>query len=308
MLAKGALLFVPARDGYLYAFSPEKKENVWQRRIGQYGDLPSDLGAGPVDLLIGTVSGEVVSVLSDSGKARWRIRLRGAVLAAPVTSPGGQWVAAASLAGDVAIVDAEKGQPKGAFQAEDEIIAAPVFFGDLLIVGSADRRLYELQVPTCTPRRAVEFPAGISTALVACGKMVVFATADGSLHAYSPQEGKALWSCPLGSEAAGPAVTEGELLFVTTTGGQILRIEPRTGAVLWRVDLSRGRPGRPILSGPHLLIGSESGELVSLAVADGSREWSFKADASILASPLAAGGSLYVPCISGKILILEEIE
>jgi outer membrane protein assembly factor BamB/tetratricopeptide (TPR) repeat protein len=308
LLATGERIYFPSRDGFLYCVSPVKNEIAWQRRVGQFGDLVSEVGATPDAILLGNVSGEVLAIQRDNGKARWRGKLGAAVIATPATSPDGRWVAAASVEGETAIFDSREGTLKGTFRAEDEVVGAPLFLDGVLLVGSADRRIYELAVPGAVPRRAAELPAGVSTALIPFHGSVVFGIASGGLAAYGPSEGRVLWTCALGAEPTGPPAIDGERAYVGTAAGTVAAVDATKGTVVWRVEFGKGRVGRVVVHRDHLFAGSESGELISISLASGAREWTYKADSPIFSPPLAVEGRLYVACATGKILVMEVVE
>ncbi len=307
-IAFGERIYFPARDGFLYCVSPTKNEIVWQRRVGQFGDLVSEIRAAPDGILLGSVAGEVLSILRENGKARWRGKLSSAVIAPPALSPDGKWVAAASVEGEVAIFDSREGAQKGLYRAEDEVPGAPLFLDGMLLVGSADRRLYELGVPDAALHRTVELAAGVSTSLVPCRRGVVYAASNGSLQCYGPAQGSVLWTCPLESEATGAPVVDGDRILVGTASGTVVAVEAVKGTILWRTEIGKGRVGRLLVRGAHILAGAESGELTSIAIATGAREWAYKADSAIFAAPLVVDGRLYVACSAGKILVMEIVE
>jgi len=310
LVAADGRLFFPARDGFLYAISMEKKEVAWQRRVGQFGDLVSEMGTTSGEMILGTVGGELQVISRDNGKSRWRARFNGAVVATPVVSPDLRWVAAASVEGETAIFEFATGELKGAFRAEDEVTAAPAFLGDILLVGSADHRLYELTVPAATPRRAIDFPGPIITDIVAQDHSAIFGTGspDAAIHRYGTEEGRVLWSCLLDAAPSGPPVATASQIFVGTTAGQVVAIDSGKGSVIWKRNVSKGHAGRLLLVGSHVILGTESGDIISLAAPSGEREWGYRADSAIFAPPLLVAGRLYVASTSGKILVLEHIE
>ena len=308
MDAWGGKIFFPSRDGILYSVIPSKREAVWQRRVGQYGDLVSEMGSAPEEIILGTVTGELLAISRDTGKARWKGKLEGAILAPPVLSPDGQWVAAASLDGEVSVFDYASGEKKGTFRAEDEVVAAPAFAGDILIVGSADHRLYDLTLPKLTLRKALELSAPVTAGLTPYRRSVVLATGDGEVHCYSSDAGKLMWSTRLGAEASGPPVIDSDRAYLGTASGLIVALNAGSGAIVWRLEVAKARVGRLLVAGGRLYAGTEAGDVVCVNLETGAREWAYKAEFPIFGPPLAAGGLLFIPGATGKILVMEISE
>jgi tetratricopeptide (TPR) repeat protein len=308
LVLQGNRIYFPSRDGFLYSVTAGRKEMNWQRRLGRFGDLVSDLSSGSEDIIVGNVTGEVTAIAMDSGKARWRGRLGSAVLAQPVISNDGRWVAAASVEGEVVIFDRSTGEAKGKFMAEDEIPGAPAFIKDSLLVGSVDRGLYELSVPQASLVSIIELPATITTGLTVHRTGAIFATSGGTVHRYDAAARKIEWSLSVGGEATGPPVVEGDRAYVGTAGGDLVAIAVRKGAVEWRVKVGKGRVGRLFVGGGRLFAGAESGEVVAVSLTSGAKDWNYQADAAIIGSPLLAFGRLYIPSTTGKILIMEFVE
>ncbi len=308
IVLQGDRFFIPSRDGHLYAVNGARKEVVWRRRVGRFGDLASEISAAAGELFQGTVGGEISPISIENGKARWRARLRSAILAPPAVSPDGRWVAAASTSGDVGIFDIASGEHAGRFQTDDEVIAGPLFTAYGLLVGSTDCRLYVLTVPRAEPQQVYELESGVVTAPVPVGDAVLFGTRDGAVHRLSLSEKLLIWSRPLEADLTGPPVAERDRVFIGTAAGEIIALDALKGNVVWKTKVSSGRTGRLLFSGGRVFVGTESGDFVALAAQNGTREWGFKADTAIAAPPIAIGSHLYVPCSTGKVLIMELME
>ncbi len=308
IVLQGDRLFIPSRDGHLYAVNTARREVVWRRRVGRFGDLASELSAASGELFQGTVGGEISPISIENGKARWRARLRSAILAPPAVSADGKWVAAASTSGDVGIFDVSNGEQAGKFQTEDEVVAAPLFTADGLLVGGTDCRLYVLTVPKAEAIQVYELPSGVVTALTRLDDSVLFGTRDGAVHRLSLSERRLIWSRPLDGDLTGPPVVEKDHVFAGTAAGEVVALDALKGSVVWRTKVSSGRTGRLLLSGGRVFAGSESGDLLVLLSQNGAHEWGFKADAAIVAPPLVIGSHMYVPCSTGKVLIMELLE
>jgi outer membrane protein assembly factor BamB len=162
------------------------------------------------------------------------------------------------------------------------------------------------------------------------GRRVLFATSKSALYCFQLEDGRELWSSPLGaggSDASWSATTPavrltagGEGIVVAGSGdGRMSGINLADGKVLWthvsdssvfKVSPYR-RDSRPLLSSPtiagdHVFFGSADGTVYGLDLVTGKQVWSFVIGVPVMSTPLVSGNVLYVAAYDGRLYALTS--
>lgn len=305
------LLFIVSRDGVLYALDPQRRSVSWQRTVGRFGDRISNLGADGGDIYLGTASAEVAAIVGRTGGSRWVSRVGGCVLAAPAISADGAWVAVGTTKGTVEVLDnRRKGELLAKFATENEVVASPVFLGDLVVAGSTDNALYGYSM---SEKRLVfmeELDADIALDLRVRGRAVFAATRDGKCHAFDTETRRLLWSailCQEGETATGLAL-EDDMLLVGTSRGNLHSADLQTGAIRWTVPLGKDHVSGLASYRGKAYLSLESGKLVAVDTVAQKSIWQYRSDATLLAPPTVHGGLVYLGGASGRIWSIEVVE
>ncbi len=306
----GNLLVFPSRDGHLYAFDPARRALAWSRKVGRFGDRISDLHVRDDRIYLTTVVGEVAAVEAGNGNPLWITpAVRGPALAAPVTSEDGALLAVATLKGDVAILASSSGKGLGRFSTENEIVASPLFAGDLAIAGSTDSHLYGYSVT----RHALEFVIELSDEVVVdpirVNDLVAVATDDGKLHVLDPSKKSVVWSLDLGSRGVHSLIhADGQLLAALATGDVVaVRLDERAASKPWRLGAD-GEIGGVAYRGDRLYAAHTNGIVSAWDLARQREAWRWQADASIHVPPVVIGEQLWVASASGAVQVLEILD
>jgi outer membrane protein assembly factor BamB/Flp pilus assembly protein TadD len=308
------LLIIPSRDGNIYAFDPKQQDVVWSRKVGRFGDRVSDLHVRGRKLYLSTVVGEVASIDVVSGTPHWvRTAVRGPVLAAPVTSEDGRFVAVASLHGDVAIVDEATGDTIGSFKTENEIVGSPVFSGSLLLVGSTDSHVYGYS----TVERNLVFVRELSDEVVVdplrVPNGVIVPTKDGFVHMFSTTTRQMTWSAQVTKGTIHSLIASDEGFYVASTSGTLIPVNLSTRSVGKPFKLSKSRPGENRLGGitvtSNRLYATHADGLLSVwDLKTRKKTWSWQADSPVSVAPVVTKDRIFVACNSGAIEVLEILE
>ena len=302
------LLILASRDGGLHALDAKKTAAAWQRTVGRFGDLVSNISTWNDEIYLGTVSAEVTAIAAATGRSRWIARVSSSVIAAPGVSPDGKWVAVGLTDGSVEILKNETGDLLAKFSTENEILAKPLFFGKLVIAGSTDNTLYAYSME----KRALEFVQELSGdirldpqidegALVVCSDPNV-------VHRFDLNSHRLLWSRTVDQGTVTSFCLSPSGIHVGTSTGQLLTLARGDGSVAWQVAAGRGSVSGICPSPKRIYTSLETGKLVAVDIGKKKIVWDYQSDTAIVAPPLLKDGILYLGGTSGKIQLIEVLE
>jgi len=301
-------VILPSRDGSLYAIDPLAKTVLWERRVGHFGDRYSDVCVRGTEIYLGTLTGEVTAIAGTTGRSRWISKLRGSILAAPACSPDGQWVVVATTGGTVHLLKNEDGSQVASFSTDNEILAKPVFWKDLLIVGSTDNHLYGYSLKEQKVKFREEMGSDIVLNPVLAGDELFGSSVDGSIWCVDLKASAKKWSSHLGRTPSTPAVVSPSGVHVGTPTGHIVTLDRGTGETLWDVAAGNGSVVGLIHDGTRLLLALNSGKVAAVSLDKHMISWEYQADMPLLTSPLLSEDVLYIGGAAGKIQFLGVME
>lgn len=153
----GGMVFVGARDGFLYALDETTGALRWRfdHKVSWVNSSPA-FSDGVV--YAGSSDGHFVQAVdAKSGKELWRTNAVGIVWSSPAVTE--RYVYWGDGTGRLFVVDRAKGTQLSLFRTAAQVMSSPVIDGDLLIVGSGDGGVYALRLgnASAAPIRAVFF-------------------------------------------------------------------------------------------------------------------------------------------------------
>jgi len=260
--------------------------------------------------------GTVARFDESSGKRIWRVdldtRLSGGV------GSDGVLVAVGTGEGEVIVLEAT-GQLRWKARVSSEVLAAPEIAGDLVVVRSADSRVFGFDArdgrrrwvyQRATPSLAVRSPAGI----VLRARYVFAGFPGGKLVALAQSNGGLRWegtvSLPHGttelermSDVTGlPWVGDGQTCAAAHQG-RAACFDLRNGSMLWARPLSSS--AGLAVSDRFVFVSEDSGAVVALARSGGTSLWrQDKLKNRKLSAPLVLGNYVIVGDLEGYVHIL----
>jgi outer membrane protein assembly factor BamB len=207
----------------------------------------------------------------------WSRDVGGPVEAQVTTSPDGQTLYAATLAGSLTALARDDGSVRWTLVLGDRAYATPAVADDGTIYAGSDAKKLVAVTPEGKVRWSFETEGDADTGpaialdgtvVFAAGRMVYgltpggfvkfrfaakrkvfsapaigpsgrvfFGSQDHHVYALTPQGG-ILWSTDLGDDVdASPAIGDDGAVFVGSDGGEVVRLDPDDGRVLWRAKL-----------------------------------------------------------------------
>jgi outer membrane protein assembly factor BamB len=175
--------------------------------------------------------------------------------------------------GNVYALEAASGTMVWSFTTGGAVKGSPVFHRDdgtmreLLIIGSADKTLYALDLsPRLAPgrsRKVWEFKTGGEVSSTACvsGDSVYVTSTDGKLYCLAAVSGARKWAFTTGAKSlSGPTVSDGVVYF-GGSDSHFYAVTTGTGKLLWKYEVTGEILGSPTVLGDHILVGTTGGKV-----------------------------------------------
>lgn len=291
---------VAARDFNLYALNLSDGQTRWT--FETRGLVVGGVAVGPDLVYLADDAGWVYAVERNDGIARWTSVLeKGHAVGAPLLLGDGLIVA--TQQGQVVVLDAASGRPRGSYEAEDEAFLSTPWWDeatDLLVLPGTSGYVYAL-APNLPAGRSLAMRTlwegsleGLTQAAPAlAGDTVYYATTDGTLAAFDAVTGHArTLTAELGPLLhASPRVeVGGRRAFVGNLLGQVMAVDLESGAIIWttpvgdavQFDVALDRDSVFV----HALVGERGGQLTRLDMADGAVIWRTELDGPGSAAPI----------------------
>ena len=295
-----------------------KLDTLWQANIGNSQDAifsPAVAGGG---VFAAASDGTIARLDASSGKQLWRVnageRLAGGVGA------GSGLVVVGSAKGEVLAFDGN-GTAQWKVQVSSEVLAAPKVAQDVVVVRSADGRIFGLNAKDgkrkwyyqrSTPALTVRSPVGITISAGA----VYAGFAGGKLVAINLSNGALRWEAtvalPRGTtelervtDVIGLPVIAGREVCAVAYQGRIGCFELAKGQTLWGREMSSS--SGLALDARYAFVSDDNGAVYALDRSNGTSLWrQDKLRLRNLSAPLAIGQEIVVADIQGYVHLLSR--
>jgi outer membrane protein assembly factor BamB len=142
------------------------------------------------------------------------------------------------------------------FTADDQIVAAPAFTGQLVVIATSSGSVYGVDAKTGQQRwHSTSFSRFgrreyfYATPTVAYGRVFI-GNADGTVYAFGAGTGHLLWAREVGTYVYTAAAVWRKTVFVGTWDGNFVALDARTGEPRWRFGAAASITGAPtVLAG-----------------------------------------------------------
>lgn len=312
----GTSVYAASRDGTVARF--DNGQVVWRVSAGQV--LSGGVGSDGQRVVVGTPKGEILAFDAASGRELWRARVNSEVLAAPVVAEG----MAVVRSGDSRIYAFEvaDGKRRWVYQRSTPSLSlrsavSVVVDGRVTLAGFPGGKLVAIannngaavwEVTVALPKGATELErvADITSNPVAKSNVVCAAAYQGRVSCFDTQNGNALWSKEMSSQA-GLDMDERNV-YVTDDKGAVHAFDRSRGASVWRQDklFLRGVT-RPLAMGDVIAVGDYQGFAHLLRRDDGAFVGRVATDGSAVQSELIPQGKdgFVMQTVNGGVFALE---
>lgn len=197
-----------------------------------------------------------------------------------------------------------QGNLKWMFESGQSFWGGPVLEGEVLYIGSLDRKVYALRADSGEKLWERELAAAIlSTPATAEGKPLFVATLDGTLYALDKAGGDILWQKSLGARLWSTPLVVNDHLYLGDESGRLHALEAATGNTLWQFEARSAILNTPLLYDTLLAFGCEDGRLQT-ATLDGTPQWQQTVRGKLYGAPVAAGDLILIAPVEGDYLLI----
>ncbi|MEF8792917.1 outer membrane protein assembly factor BamB [Thiohalorhabdus sp.] len=270
---------------------------------------------------VGTRSGRLAAVDSESGAVRWVRDLEGRIPAGPAVTDGGR-VIVGTGAGWVLAVDAESGETLWRSQVSSEVVTVPRIASGMVFVGTADDFLWALRTADGGTRWSFNVEGkglslrGASRPAFHRGRVFTgFST--GELVALESGDGKPAWRHTMASPSgrtelermvdvdAAPQVVDGTVIGAAYHGS-VVALNADDGQQLWQRSFSVHND--PVVTAERVFLTTAEGDVMALERRNGGTMWTQEVlrDAGSLSPPVVTDRAVVVADADGRVTWFER--
>jgi outer membrane protein assembly factor BamB len=240
----GKRVYAAGRKGEVAAFDVETGRTVW--RVKTKLALSGGPGAGAGLVVVGSTFGDLVALNESDGAIRWKVRLNGEVLSAPVVTD--RLIALRTVDGKLRGLSLKDGQELWSQEQQVPRLSLrgtswPVLTGDLVLSGFDNGKVVAVNVndgtvqweTTISPshgKTELERLDDVDAAVRVSGSDVYAIGFQGRVAMLALDTGQIWWAHDA-SSFRGIGLDD-ESLYLSTAEGEIVSLRRRTGTELWR--------------------------------------------------------------------------
>ena len=228
-------------------------------------------------------------------------------------------------------------QVKWKFQTRGKIFSSPAVVGDTAYIGSADHRLYAIDISTGKEKWQFKTGSGNPSSPAVAGGKVYFLSYDSTFYAVDAATGKERWKFQTAGEhryaathlhgsqpssetmpdpfdvyLSSPLVFQGAVYF-GSGDGNIYSLDAGNGKLKWKFQTGDVVHASPVIAEGILYIGSWDSYFYALDAATGREKWRFKTgddrdthnQVGIQSSAVVTDGLVYFGCRDSNLYALD---
>jgi outer membrane protein assembly factor BamB len=337
-------VFAASRQGVVAAFEKNSGKKMWSKDFAVYDSegflsgvsklwsngvsakIAGGVSVAYETVFFGTENGEVFALDVDTGEQKWKVTIKGEVLAAPSIDSGIVLVNTGS--GFIFALDADSGEEL--WSAESDVpplslrgVSSPTAVNGGAIFGTATGRLvvnilesgqtaWEQVISAATGVTELERIVDIDSEPLVSGGTIYVISYDGTLAAVELRTGRVIWKREYKSYRS--MSISGSTLFLVDVNSNLFALDSRNGVELW----SQGALKKRMLTGvtpvgKYIVAGDKYGYLHWFDQADGKLVARLEVggddeDESIYHSPVEDNNILYTQTRDGKLMAIKTPE
>jgi outer membrane protein assembly factor BamB len=228
-------------------------------------------------------------------------------------------------------------QVKWKFATKAQVLSSPATVNGVLYVGSADHRLYALDLKTGAKKWEFKAEAGVASSPAVADGTVYISSYDGNVYAVDARNGQLVWKYetkgehrysathlhgsqpkgesmpdPFDTYLSSPLVWKGAV-YLGSGDGNVYSLNASTGKLNWKFQTGDVVHASPVISGGVLFIGSWDSYFYALDAATGKEKWRFKTgedpdihnQVGIQSSAVVADGVVYFGCRDSNLYAVD---
>ncbi len=309
------LVYVQASSGITTAFSSETGERLWATQLGRF-DQPSFPAVSNEDLALVVVGSTMYGIEKRSGKTVWTLVLPGQPSTGPSVDENQVYVG--TLDGSVYAFSLRKIRqlyreqrlPQWShealvwrYQAGKEITSPPIVTGRVVNFASRDGSLYSVSAPDRKLLYQLQTDKPIVAPLARLGKVQYMASEDNTFYALNVENGKVHWEFTSGLPIRRAPFAIGNDLYITPDRGGMYCLEAGTGVQRW------WQPSLTrflAVAGGSMFASDDDGNLLKVSRANGAIAGAFPLRTYTIRVSNDRTDRLYLATESGLIIALRQ--
>lgn len=200
------------------------------------------------------------------------------------------------------------------YDAKKPLKSSPIIVGELVVIGSLDKRLHFLDAFSGKERGVYKVSSSVSTSALSQGDRVYFGLDEGkgTFFALDIRNRDVLWKKNLGGACSSPVSCE-ERILAGTSDGTLWALDRMSGEDVWTFKTSSSGISTPAgetfaSSGSDekiVCFGSADGHLYALNAKSGELKWKFEAGGGIYSAPAIKNGMVFFGSFDGSLYALN---
>lgn len=305
----------------LQEYTPKQIASVlWQFKVGPAGNFEYSPKYDAGYIYASSSEGNLYKIDETSGTAVWKVSINDVVSGG--VGVGGGLVMVGTQKGILYAYNLD-GKPLWKSSLSSEVLSAPVYFDDIVVVRTGDSKVYGISATDGSRkwvynRRGPSLSLRSSAGVVVDGGAAYAGFAGGKLIALRADNGKLLWEAtvaqPKGvteieriADITSDPVIDGSDIYATAYQGKVASIDRLTGQVKWSRLLS-SLNGLNVENG-RIYVSQTYGSVYSLGNDKGKSYWrQGRLQNRQLTRPLPMGNVIAVGDVEGYIHLLDTDE
>jgi len=304
------IVFVAAREKYLYAFNQFTGKLLWKQPTGS----PVTTTPAVEDKMVyaGCEDGKVFAIDAEKGGVRWYYEAEGEIGSSVMSSEDMVYVPLKE--GRILVLNSSKDGsmvwcfPHRKYAPIKEIVSSISLWKDMLFFSTTSNFIYALSCRNAKVMWKHKMKAPVVSSMAIYNGTGYVIDRAGNMSALDLTTGRDLWAGVVelpGPFTASPGIKE-DLVIVASQRGVVYALELRTGGVKWEINFHSSSSfeainSSPVLTKEHIIIGTDAGNLYILEESSGRNLWQFRTNSWIWASPAVSHDYVYITSNDGHV-------
>ena len=288
LVASEKRLYFSTDKGFVYCLDEAGHKLLWAYAAGAALGCPPAPGAGAIAVWDAENS---VHGIDKNGGLIWKKRLPD-TLSSDIC-PARDRFYAGTKEGRLYALDASSGEVLWSFKAEGAVEAACAVWGNSVVCGAVDGRLYFLG-PQGKLLGSYDAGAAIRTTLLVDGERVYFGSDDGRFSCLDLRSRKRVWRIRTDGKVLTPARADGKRVYFAASNTVLYAVDKSDGDIDWWTILPSRSPFSPEFADGTILAASSSSVIVALDRRTGRETGRYDAGAEARSNPIWASPDIFI--------------